>query len=202
MPSGALSPLLRRLTEEKRVLAVDTPLSTRPGKPARYRVADSNLRLYLAALRSAQELTRRGRPEAAFHLVQRRWTTWRGRAVEPLVRESLEISALAGALPWPEAEAVGGWWNRQFSPEIDLIGADCSPVAHRLFVAGSIKWLASPFDQHDLSALRHSTTPLPGYDPGATGLIVASLSGTDAHLDATAISLIWGPTDIVAAWQT
>ncbi|GAA1909124.1 hypothetical protein [Streptantibioticus ferralitis] len=50
LPSGSLSPLLRRMVEEKRVLAADEPLSIRPGKPALYRVADSNLRLYLAAL--------------------------------------------------------------------------------------------------------------------------------------------------------
>jgi hypothetical protein len=33
IPSGALSPLLRRLVEEKRVLAVDEPLSTKPQVP-------------------------------------------------------------------------------------------------------------------------------------------------------------------------
>src|SRR6266568_9138406 len=84
LPSGSLSPLLRRLVEEKRVLAIDEPLSTRSGKPALYRVADSNLRLYLAILRAAQEQVRRGRSEAAFGLVERRWASWRGRAVEPL----------------------------------------------------------------------------------------------------------------------
>src|SRR5215469_9306885 len=62
LPSGSLSPLLRRLVEEKRVLAMDEPLSTRPGKPSLYRVADSNLRLYLAILRGAREQSSRGRP--------------------------------------------------------------------------------------------------------------------------------------------
>ncbi|HEV2634760.1 MAG TPA: ATP-binding protein [Actinocrinis sp.] len=91
--SGSLSPLLRRLAEDKRVLAVDQPLSTQLGKPALYRIADSNLRLYLAALRQAEELVRRGRAEAAYRLVQRRWHSWRGKAVEPLVREALELAA-------------------------------------------------------------------------------------------------------------
>lgn len=27
-------------------------------------------------------------------------------------------------LDWPEAIAVGGWWNHAFQPEIDLVGAD------------------------------------------------------------------------------
>ncbi|WP_433148774.1 hypothetical protein ACQPZ8_09440 [Actinomadura nitritigenes] len=61
-PSGARSPLLRRLAGEKRIVAVDVPLSTRSGKPALYRIADSNLRLYRAALRAAHEQARRGRP--------------------------------------------------------------------------------------------------------------------------------------------
>jgi hypothetical protein len=116
LPSGSLSPLLRRLVEEKRVLAMDEPLSTRPGKPALYRIADSNLRLYLAVLRGAQEQVRRGRPEAAFRLVERRWATWRGRAVEPLVRQSLELATVDGALPWSRVEAVGGWWNPAVRP--------------------------------------------------------------------------------------
>jgi uncharacterized protein len=63
LTSGVLSPLLRGLVDEKRVLALDEPLSTRPGKPALYRVADQNLRLYLALLRTAHELCLRGRRE-------------------------------------------------------------------------------------------------------------------------------------------
>ena len=46
-------------------------------KPVLYRIAGSNLRLYLAAMRAAHEQARRGRPEAAFRLMQRRWATWR-----------------------------------------------------------------------------------------------------------------------------
>jgi AAA+ ATPase superfamily predicted ATPase len=201
LPSGTLSPLLRRLTDEKRVLASDTPLSTSPGKPALYRVADSNLRLYLAALRSAQELSRRGRPEAAYRLVQRRWAAWRGRAVEPLIREALELAAASGDFPWPDTEVVGGWWNRQFSPEIDLIGADRAPVASTLSFAGSVKWLASPFDQHDLTALRTSAPQVPGFIPGTTGLAVVSLSGTTEPLTGDGVQLVWGPRDVLRAWS-
>jgi hypothetical protein len=200
LPSGTLSPLLRRLVTEKRVLAQEEPLSTRPGKPALYRVADSNLRLYLAALRAAHEQSRRGRPEAAFRLLQRRWTTWRGRAVEPLIREALELAALTGQLAWPETEAVGGWWNRQFDPEIDLIGADRAPVAGHIHFAGSIKWLGSPFDQHDLATLRRAATRVPGFDPATTGLVAVSLSGTTPTLDD--LTLTWTPTDVLQAWQT
>jgi hypothetical protein len=201
LASGALSQLLRRLVEDKRVLAVDEPLSTRPGKPALYRVGDTNLRLYLAVLRRAQELARRGQPAAAFGLIERRWASWRGRAVEPLVRRSLELAAAAGALPWPDAEAVGGWWNRQFSPEIDLVGGDRAPVARRILFAGSVKWHGSPFDDHDRAALEAAAPAVPGFVPGTTGLVIASRSGPAPGVDLARIDVAWGPGDVVAAWQ-
>jgi hypothetical protein len=194
VPSGSLSPLLRKMVDEKRVLAMDEPLSTQPGRPALYRVADSNLRFYLAALRGAQELSRRGRCEAAFRLIERRWTTWRGRAVEPLVRAALE--AAAGELPWPDVEVVGGWWNRRFDPELDLVGADRSPVAGRIGFAGTVKWLASPVDSHDLARLRTSAAQVPGF---RSGLAVVSLSGVARRLDLDGVDLVWGAADVVTA---
>jgi uncharacterized protein len=200
LPAGTLSPILRRLTEEKRVLAIDQPLSTKAGRPALYRVADSNLRLYLAALRSAHEYARRGLSGAGFRTVQRRWAAWRGRAVEPLVRESLELAALAGQLPWPDVEVVGGWWNRRFDPEVDLVGADRGPVATRLFFVGSIKWLGTPFDQHDLSAFRRAAVHVPGYDQADTGLVVVSLSGAVAEFRRRSLDLLWRAEDVLAAW--
>ncbi|MBO0804115.1 MAG: AAA family ATPase [Nocardiopsaceae bacterium] len=80
---------------------------------------------------------------AAAALIRRRWASWRGRAVEPVIREALSIAA--DDLPWPEATAVGAWWNRAFDPEIDLIGADRAPVARQLYYAGdpgpsAIRW--------------------------------------------------------------
>lgn len=201
LPSGSLSPILRRLVEEKKVLEIDEPLSTQPGRPALYRVADSNLSLYLEVLRSAQELSSRGRTEAAFRLVQRSWKTWRGRAVEPLVREALELAAASDALPWPEAKVVGGWWNRQFNPELDLVGADRGPVAGRLSFVGSVKWLGTRFDQHDLRALHVAAAQVPGFEPETTGLMAVSLSGFAPAVGPDSLGLAWGPDQVVGAWR-
>lgn len=198
MPSGMLSPLLHKLTEDKQLIAVDHPLATRTGKPALYRVADSNLRLYLAVLRGAAELVRRGRSSAAFGLVERRWATWRGRAVEPLVRESLELAAASEALPWSEVGSVGGWWNRQFDPEIDLVGGDKAPPAERILFVGSIKWLATPFDRHDLGRLRAVAPAVPGHT-ARTGVVVASRAGVADDLDG--VDLLWSPTDLINSWR-
>jgi uncharacterized protein len=197
IPSGTLSPILHRLVADKHVLAADEPLPTKSGKPMLYRVADSSLRFYLAIGRDAQERTRRGRPSAAIELVHRRWTSWRGRVVEPLIRDALSLAA--GELPWPDATTVGGWWNRAFQPEIDLIGADRGPVARTIHYAGSVKWLGRPFESADLAALRAGAAEVPGFEPGRTALVVVSRSGV-ADVAARQVTLCWGPSDVLAAF--
>ncbi|GID29246.1 ATP-binding protein [Paractinoplanes brasiliensis] len=197
--SGTLSPLLHRLVGEKQILAVDKPLSTKPSKLAQYRIADSNLRLYLAILRDVHQLILRDRTAAARSVLEARWSSWRGHAVEPLVRDALAIAAGAGALPWTETWEVGGWWNRQANSEIDLVGADRAPVASRIAFAGSVKWQDGPFDRHHLDELRRDVPMIPGFEPGVGGLVVVSRSGVD--LPAGAVDLIWGPGDIVRAWS-
>jgi hypothetical protein len=42
---------------------------------------------------------------------------------------------------------------------------------------------------------------VPGYTPGATGLAVVSLSDVDPRADLSAVGLVWGPADIITAWQ-
>lgn len=96
---------------------------------------------------------------------------------------------------------VGGWWNRRFTPEIDLVGADRSPVAGTVFFAGSVKWLASPFDQHDLAALVEGAAEIPGFSSNVANLAVVSLPGTTAAVASGGVGLVWGPQDVVSAWQ-
>jgi hypothetical protein len=135
-------------------------------------------------------------------VVERRWAAWRGRAVEPLVRDALELAAVEDDFPWPGTETVGGWWNRRFSPEIDLVGADRAPVAGTVFFAGSVKWLGSPFDPHDLAALARGAAEIPGFVPGPARLAVVSLSGVaGAVAGDEAVGLVWGARDVVDAWR-
>jgi len=197
VPSGTLTPVLQRLVEDKRVLAIDEPLSVRATKPALYRVADPSLRFYLAIGRAAHELSRRGRVAAAGTLISRRWASWRGRAVEPVIREALSLAAVD--LPWPEADSVGGWWNRAFDPEVDLIGADRAPVATRIFYAGSVKWLDHPFGSRDLAALERGAAQVPGFEPGESALIGVSSTGFSAAA-AARLALAWLPEDIIGAF--
>jgi uncharacterized protein len=95
---------------------------------------------------------------------------------------------------------VGGWWNRQFNPEVDLVGADRGPVARQISFVGSVKWLSSPFDRHDLANLTSAAPQVPGFSLGGTGLVV-SRSGITPDASAKMIGLLWGPDQVISAWQ-
>ncbi|WP_280437205.1 ATP-binding protein [Nocardia carnea] len=196
LPAGTLAPILNTLLA-KRIVTVDLPLSTNSDtKNKRYRIEDSYLRFWLACLERVIPLIERGRGDLAVERVERKWTSWRGRAVEPLIRESLR--RLLPDEQWPEVEAVGGWWNRQNNPEVDLVGADRQPVARAVSFVGSIKWLEErPFDRHDYDALARSVMAVPGAAP-ETELIAVSRSGTAPGLP---LAMSWGPDDLVRAWQ-
>ncbi|MEU9884807.1 DUF234 domain-containing protein [Sphaerisporangium sp. NPDC051011] len=192
LPAGTLSPILANLIA-KRVVHADLPLSTEADtRNKRYRVADPYLRFWLAFLQRAVSESERGRPDVALRRIERSWTTWRGRAVEPVVRERL-----ARLLPdddWPDAEVIGGWWNRRNNPEIDIVAADREPVAGRIQFVGSIKWLdARPFDRRDYDELARGA----GFVPGTTSdtpLVAVSRAGFEPGLP---LSAAWTPEDLL-----
>ncbi|MGH3680921.1 MAG: ATP-binding protein [Natronosporangium sp.] len=195
VPSGSLAPVLANLLA-KQVVAAEVPLSTKPdGRNKRYRVADHYLRFWLAFLRRGVAESERGRGDLVLTRIERSWAAWRGRAVEPLVRESLERS-----LPddrWPDTAVVGGWWNRQNNPEIDLVGADRSPVARTVHFVGTVKWLDRQFDQRDLDQLVRSRPAVPGTDE-ATPLVAVSRAGFAPGLP---LARAWEPVDLIRAWE-
>jgi AAA+ ATPase superfamily predicted ATPase len=196
LPSGTLSPILNTLLD-KRVLAADSPLSTKADtKNKRYRVADPYMRFWLAFLLRGIPLIERGRGDLALARIERSWTSWRGRAVEPVIRQSL--LRLLPSADWPDTEAIGGWWNRQNNPEIDLVGADRDPVASRLHFIGSIKWLETQrFGRRDYDTLVRDMLAVPGAEPD-TPLVAVSRCGIDDDLP---LAAHWTPDDLVAAWQ-
>ncbi|HEY9439830.1 MAG TPA: ATP-binding protein [Streptomyces sp.] len=196
LPSGTLSPLLAML-QVKRVLAVDIPLSVKSDtKNKRYRIADPYLRFWLAFLPRAIPFIERGRGDLALERIERSWTTWRGRAVEPLIRESL--LRLLPSEDWPETEAIGGWWNRQNNPEIDLIGTDRGPVGRQVQFVGSVKWLETqPFGRHEYEELVRDKLAVPGATPD-TPLVAVSRCGVT---DGLPLAAHWGPEDLVRAWR-
>jgi AAA+ ATPase superfamily predicted ATPase len=196
LPSGTLSPILNALLE-KRVLAVDSPLSTRSDtKNKRYRVADPYLRFWLAFLQRGLPLVERGRGDLLLDRIEASWGSWRGRAVEPVIRESL--LRLLPDERWPDTGAIGGWWNRQNNPEIDLVAGDRGPSVKRLHFLGSIKWLErQPFNRHDYEALVRDALVVPGATP-ETPLVAVSRSGVARDLP---LAASWSADDLLRAWS-
>ncbi|SBW26560.1 ATPase [Candidatus Protofrankia californiensis] len=168
----ASTPLTRALAllAGKRVIAVDRPVAVKVGTASRYRVADPYLRFWLRFLEGAVADIQRGRPDLARARVTGGWAAYRGRAVEPLVRQALtrlaiDDPALGGA------ESVGGWWPRNHTPEVDLVGVRPGKGANVVTFVGSIKWRdKEPFTQADLDHLLRDRAAVPG---GDTALPVA-----------------------------
>jgi uncharacterized protein len=177
----------------KGVVAGELPVSLSPSKERRYRITDSYLRFWLAFVGPHLSEVDRMRSDLTLARIRRSWTDWRGRAVEPLVRDAL--ARLLPAHGLPAAPVIGGYWTRSNDVEIDIVAADRGPVARQLLFLGSVKWLETgKFDEHDLVALqrqrdRVTAEPVP--------LIAVSRSGTSTtHVDAAL-----APADLIKAWQ-
>ncbi|MDT0342665.1 ATP-binding protein [Streptomyces litchfieldiae] len=197
MAHGSLAPLLAELTDLKRIVAADVPLSTQPApKLKRYRIADTYLRFWLAHLESSVAQAERGRGRHSLNRIRRAWPSWRGRAVEPVVRE-----ALARLLPddtFPDVAEIGGWWNRQNIPEVDLTGADTTPVARTVHFVGSVKWRDdAPFDGHDLAELAAHARHIPGAE---NARLVAVTRCPPLKAAGAGLAARWGPEELLAAW--
>jgi uncharacterized protein len=178
----------------KRVIAAELPISLRPSRERRYRVADPYLRFWLAFLEPHMAEIERMRGDLTLARIKQQWTSWRGRAIEPLVRESLARILPDSGLP--AAPAIGGYWTRSNDVEIDLVGADRQPVAQQILFLGSIKWLeTSPFDGRDLAALhKHRATVTDELVP----LVAVSRSGVRC----SGLQATYGPDELLQAWRS
>ncbi len=192
--AATLDRALTTLTD-KRVVTADEPLSTKAGaKDRRWRVRDPALRFWLALVEPLLGDVDRGRPDLALRRWRESYPAWRGRAVEPVVRD-----ALMRLLPddrWPEVRQVGGWWPRSNTPEIDLVGADRRPATEISFV-GTIKWRAgSPLTQREIGQLGHDATHVPGVGAG-TPLVAVCPAGADPT---DRLHHMWTADDLLQAW--
>ncbi len=191
IPQASLSRALQILLE-KRMIVSEAPISTKPSREIRYHIADPHLRFWLPFVEPSMPEIERGRGDLVMDRIRRSWTSWRGMAAEPVIRESLRRM---DGLPEGTA-AIGGYWNRTNNPEIDIVGADREPIAKKITMVGSIKWLENrPFDSHDLGELIVHRSKLPGADT-STPLYTVSRSGSSVG-EVTVID----PTDLLEAWR-
>ena len=192
IPASSLGRALELLTA-KRIVDAAVPLSTRSSRETRYSIADPHLRFWLAFLGPHQPEIERGRGDLLLRRIEASWTSWRGIAIEPMIRDALY--RMSDQLPG-DTRVVGSYWTRSNTPQIDLVGADREPVAKRISFVGSVKWRENqPFDGHDLADLIVHRSQMPGADD-ATPLVAVSRSGI-----ATSGAAAFGPADLLSAWR-
>ena len=195
---NTLTDALDVLIEKKGLVAKDLPYAVPPGrKAAKYTVADPYLRFWLRFVGPHLDELSRGRSDLVVGRIERDWATYRGRAVEPLVRRALErlLADPAASARLGSARHVGAWWRRDHSVEVDLVGGD-RPEPTRIGFVGSIKWRErGRFSGADLERLEASRADVPGAE-GAK-LVAVSRSGFAKGLAADAR---FGPDELLAAW--
>jgi hypothetical protein len=187
--SAALKTLLA-----KGVVESALPYAAPPGqKNRRYVVADPYLRFWLRFVGPHLDELDRARGDLVLELIERDWASFRGRAIEPIVRSSIE--RLLPDERFGAARRVGGYWTRTNVPEVDLVGAD-APDPQAVAFVGSIKWREhGRFTRRDAEALIEQR----GHVPGAAGarLVGVSRRGFAAGCG---LDVALSPVDLLAAW--
>jgi AAA+ ATPase superfamily predicted ATPase len=190
---AGLSAALKTLVSKGMVESA-LPYAAPPGlKSRRYMVADPYLRFWLRFVGPRIEEIDRGRGDLLLERVERDWTSFRGRAIEPVVRRSLE--RLLPDERFGAARYVGGYWTRTNVPEVDLVGA-ADPRPTEVSFVGSIKWRENAhFTRRDTEDLIELRGRVPG--AGSARLVGVSRRGfaAGAGLDAEL-----SPDELLRAW--
>jgi len=191
---GSLTRTLQVLAKDKRVIEVDHAYSSRPSRTPLYRVADPYLRFWLQFVGPNMDLVLRGRGEQLAAQIAAQWGDYRGRAIEPLIRTS--IDQLLPDDRFGDALYVGSYWTRASDLKVDLVGG-CNPHPPTdVAFIGSVKWRErSPFDRGDTAALAAARTRVPGAENAK--LVGVSRSG----FSTTELDVALGPDEIVGAWR-
>jgi AAA+ ATPase superfamily predicted ATPase len=195
MPRASLDQALRLLAD-RRVVARRLPYSTRASKLARWAIVDPYMRFWLRFVEPSIELVERGRGALAVEQVRRDWDAYRGRAIEPIVRDSLE--QLLPDDRFGDARYAGGYWTRDNRVEVDLVGGRTASTPSAIDFVGSIKWRDdAPFDRTDAAALATARGAVPGAD-AATRLVGVSRR---AFRGAEALDVKLSARDLLSAWR-
>lgn len=186
------------LLAQKRVVRRLTPYSTRAApKTALWEIVDPYTRFWLRFVNRKVDLIERGRGSLLDEEFRESWASFRGRAIEPVVRDSVE-RLLPDVERFGDARYAGGYWNRTGSVGVDLVGGEGWPVAKRVGFVGSVKWRAKrPFGRADALELASRRDEVPGAGE-KTLLVGVSSRGFDADVP---LDVRLSPQDLVGAWR-
>lgn len=189
------------LIDEKRVVAGRRPLSTAASRDTRYEITDPYLRFYMRFIDRHRGEIERARGRVVAPIILRDWPTYRGKAIEALIRAALDEmipdQRLGGAA------AVGAFWTNDNRVEVDLVGADRrDPPAKRIAFVGSIRWRERrQVNKTDHAALVGQAMRIPGMDPARTATVAVSRLGANAQAR-NAFDVVFDADDILGAWST
>ncbi|MGH8905221.1 MAG: ATP-binding protein [Egibacteraceae bacterium] len=191
---GSLTRALQVLAQQKRVVAVERPLAARRTRLTQYRIADPYLRFWLRFVGPNIELLLRGRGADVADRVRKAWPAYRGKAVEPVVRASLE--RLLPDERFGAAQYVGSYWSRTADTEVDLVGGSGPEAPTAVEFVGSVKWRErAVFDRRDLAGLATARARVPGADEAL--LVGVSKSG----FSTVELDVALGPDDLLRGWE-
>jgi hypothetical protein len=192
---SSLQRSLELLVERKRVVSRATPLPARSQKERRYLVADPYLRFWLKFIGPHIEEIERGRGLSVLGRIREGWPTYRGTAIEAVVRAATE--RLLSGIGLPGGARVGSFWTRGNDIEVDVVVVEGSARRQRVAAAGSIKWRDNkPFDSRDRDRLVRQIPAIPAAD-SRTKTLAVSRSGYAT----TEIDIRLGPDELIEAWR-
>jgi AAA+ ATPase superfamily predicted ATPase len=185
------------LLAQKRVVRRLTPYSARAApKTALWEIVDPYMRFWLRFVNRKVEVIERGRGLLLEEEFRESWTSFRGQAIEPVVRDSVEL-LLPDSERFGAARHAGRYWNRTGAIEVDLVGGEGWPLAKRVAFIGSVKWRARRrFSRADALELASRRGEVPGAD-AETLLVGVSSRGFDENAP---LDVALSPRDLVDAW--
>ncbi|MGQ0607022.1 MAG: ATP-binding protein [Chloroflexota bacterium] len=198
--SNNLAGPLETLTTRKRVVEGRLPLSTATSRDTRYEIVDPYLRFFMRFIDRHLGEIERGRGRIAVAAIMGDWSTYRGKAIEHLVRDA--VDQLLPDARFGDAVATGGFWTTDHRTEIDLIGADRRKApARRISFIGTVKWRENkPLTFTDLNVLTTGSSKVPGMTAD-TRKVGASRSGVDARAGG-AFDVVLEPDELLEAWKS
>ncbi len=182
----------------KGVVERRTPYSSRAAPQTKqYVVSDPYMRFWLGFIGPNMDLIERGRGQLLATTIEERWLTYRGRAIEPIVRDAVERRLPASS--FGDARYVGDYWTRNHAVQVDLVGGDTRPLARSVSFLGSVKWRQrSPFSRIDSAELARGRAHVPGTD-ASTRLVGVSRAGFDED---AGVDVQVGPDDLIDAYRS
>jgi AAA+ ATPase superfamily predicted ATPase len=191
----SLSAALQTLAQ-KRIVSRQLPFAHKhEAKLSRYTITDPYLRFWLRFIAANLPLIERRRGDIVLERIMKAWSTYRGRAIEPIVRASIE--RLLPDERFGQANFVSAYWTRTNDPEVDLVGHDDDRRPQSATFVGSIKWRdTAPFSREDGAALASVRTRVP-LTSNATLLVGVSRNGFSPN---TALDVELGPQELLSAW--